>query len=107
MVSAQQARSYGSHGANAFAQPLTRPIPVAPPRAHAIPRSRRREYQAWMSILIMGCGLLLALGVLSLYGRICQTSEINRRVYLNSQLKLAYQRGEEITLRRAKAETDA
>ena len=107
MVSAQRVPTYASHGATALAQPLSRPIPVAPPRVRAIPRSRRREYQAWMSVLIMGCGLLLSLGVLSLYGRICQTREINRRVFLNSQLKLAHQRGEELTVRQAKSETDA
>ena len=102
MVSAQRAPSYPTHGATALAQPLRRP-----PSARPMPRSRRRAYQAWMSLLIMGSGLLLTLGVLSLYGRICQTREINRRVYLNGQLRLASQRGEELTLRRAKFETDA
>ena len=107
MVSAQRVPSYPSRSAAVLAQPLSRPIPAVPPRVRAVPRSRRREYQAWMSVLIVGCGLLLALGVLSLYGRICQTREINRRVYLNGQLKLAHQRAEELTLRRAKSETDA
>lgn len=72
-----------------------------------MPRSRRREYQAWMTLLVVASGLLLALGVLSLYGRICQTREINRRSTLSNQLAIAKQRGEELTLRRARAENDS
>jgi hypothetical protein len=60
-----------------------------------------------MTVLIVASGLLLVLGVLSLYGRICQTREINRRSYLNAQVKLERQRSEELTLRRARTETDA
>jgi hypothetical protein len=107
MVTAEKQRSFTSPvSANALAQPLRRPAPTAPPRERAIPRSRRREYQATMTALIVASGLLLALGVLSLYGRICQTREINRRSYLNAQLKLERQRAEELTLRRARSEND-
>ena len=59
-----------------------------------------------MTLLIAASGLLLALGVLSLYGRICQTKEINRRSTLNGMMKVAKQRSEEITLRAASAEND-
>jgi hypothetical protein len=108
MVTAQRQRLVIPHPpASALAAALKRPEPAAPPRVRAIPKSRRREYQAWMTLLIAGSGLLLALGVLSLYGRIIQTQEINRRSNLNVQLKVAKQRSEEITLQRATLETDA
>ena|ERR1051326_4748998 len=108
MVTAQRQRLIIPHGtAGAPAPVLRRPAPAAPPRERVIPRSRRREYQAWMTLLVAGSGLLLALGVLSLYGRICQTQEINRRSNLNAAWKVATQRSEEIELRRAQVENDA
>ena len=83
MVTAQRQRLVLPHSpASAPSQrapALKRPAPAIPPRERAVPRSRRREYQAWMTLLVAASGLLLALGVLSLYGRICQTQEINRR----------------------------
>jgi hypothetical protein len=59
-----------------------------------------------MSVLIVASGLFLALGILSLYGRICQTKEINRRSKLKAELRLAEQKSEEIALRRASEEND-
>lgn len=105
MVTAQRHRLVTSHP-TALAQPLKRTAPAPAPRVYVMPRSRRREYQAWMTLLVMASGLLLGLGVLSLYGRICQTSEINRRSSLNSQLKLARQRAGELTLLKAQAQND-
>ena len=72
-----------------------------------MPRSRRREYQAMMTALIVASGLLLALGVLSLYGRICQTREINRRSLLTFEMKVERQHSEELTLSRARSENDS
>ena len=107
MVTAQRQQLVIPHSrASALAPAHKRPEPASPPRVRAIPKSRRREYQAWMTLLVAASGLLLALGVLSLYGRICQTQEINRRSVLNGQLKVAKQRSEEITLHRAIIETD-
>ncbi len=105
MVTAQRQRVV-SPRASAPAPALKRPEPAMPPRERAVPKSRRREYQAWVTLLVAASGLLLALGVLSLYGRICQTQEINRRSRLNAQLKVAKQRSEELTLLRARAESD-
>ncbi len=108
MVTAQRQQLVLPHTpASALAPALKRPASATPPRESAIPRSRRKEYQAWMTLLIAASGLLLALGVLSLYGRICQTKEINRRSALNARLKVAKQRGEEVTLRRAMVESDS
>lgn len=108
MVTAQRQRLVIPHpSASALAPALRRPEPAAPPRVRSIPKSRRREYQAWMTLLIAASGLLLALGVLSLYGRIIQTQEINRRSNLNAQMKVAKQKGEEITLLRSKTEDDS
>ena len=104
MVTAQRQQLVIPHSRSSA--PALRPEPASPPRERAIPKSRRREYQAWMALLVAASGLLLALGVLSLYGRICQTQEINRRSTLNAQLKVAKQRSEEITLKRAMIETD-
>ncbi len=107
MVTAQRNRYVTSRtSVTALAPALRRDVPIPVIRERAMPRSRRREHQAWMSLLIVASGLLLALGILSLYGRICQTSEINRRGYLNSQLKLAHQRDGELTLSRATSEND-
>jgi len=79
---------------------------MPPPQPRAIPKSRRREHQAVMTLLIVFSGLFLALGVLSLYGQICQTKEINRRSALNSQIQIATQRAEELALQRARTEND-
>jgi hypothetical protein len=107
MVTAQRQRFVSSHStALALAPDLRRSAPAPLPQTRAMPKSRRREYQAWMSLLIMASGLLLALGVMSLYGRICQTSEINRRCKLNNELKVAKHLAGELTLLRAKAEAD-
>ena len=106
MVTAQRNRLPASRlPAQAIAPALRRVAPPAP-RERAVPKSRRRDYQAWMTLLVVASGLFLALGVLSLYGRICQTQEINRRSVLNSKLAVAKQRGEELTLQRARAESD-
>jgi hypothetical protein len=59
-----------------------------------------------MTLLIVASGFMLAFGVLSLYGRICQTSEINRRCSLNVQLRVAQLRGEGLTMQRAQSEND-
>jgi hypothetical protein len=106
MVTAQRYQLVAPRSAVVAATPLRAPAPAARPQSRTMPRSRRREYQAWMTLLIMASGLLLALGMLSLYGRICQTREINRRGLLKAELKVALQRGGELTLLRAQSETD-
>ena len=107
MVTAQRHRLATPHAPSyPAANPLRRPAPTPAPRERVAPRSRRREYQAWMSVLIVASGLFLALGILSLYGRICQTKEINRRSKLKTELRLAEQKSEEIALRRASEEND-
>ena len=105
MVTAQRQQYQSSYSA-ALAPALGRPEAAPDLRLRAIPKSRRREYQAWMTLLIMFSGLLLTLGVLSLYGRICQTSEINRKSTLTSQLKIADQRAQELALQRAATQND-
>lgn len=107
MVTANRHRLVNAHPNYSVVTPaLRRPTPVVSPRQRAVPRSRRRESQAWMTLLILASGLLLALGLLSLYGRICLTREINRRGSLNAQLKLARQREGELTLERARTDND-
>lgn len=107
MVTAQRQPYVSTHAtALALAPSLRRPIPAEQPQVRPMPRSRRREYQAWMTLLIVASGFMLAFGVLSLYGRICQTSEINRRCSLNVQLRVAQLRGEGLTMQRAQSEND-
>jgi len=107
MVTAQRHRLATPHTPSYTAvYPLRRPAPDPAPRERPVPKSRRREYQAWMSVLIVASGLFLALGILSLYGRICQTKEINRRSQLKAEMRLAEQKSEEIALRRASEEND-
>ncbi|HLJ57077.1 MAG TPA: hypothetical protein VKT77_18715 [Chthonomonadaceae bacterium] len=105
MVTAQRQLAMPHPGS--LAPALKRPMPAPPPRVGVVPKSRRRLHQAWMTMLVIASGLVLSLGILSLYGRICQTQEINRRSALYTQLNVAKQRGGELTLQRAKAESDA
>jgi hypothetical protein len=110
MVTARQPSPYAPRtGTSALAKPLRRtmPVPETIPISRPMPKSRRREYQAWMTLLIMASLLFLALGVFSLYGRICQTREINRRSSLNALLKQEKHRQEELTLKKTQIETDS
>lgn len=110
MVTARHDGVYGSRGATALAaRPQRKIAPATPqtlPVSRPMPRSRRREYQAWITLLIAASLLFLALGIFSLYGRICQTKEINRRSSLNAMLKQARHHQQELNLKINQIEAD-
>ena len=110
MIYAQnsEARSYGA--ASNSPQPLKKsvsPLPVVTPATRAVPRARGVHARTTITFVVGGVGLVLTLGLLTVYGRMCETREANRHESLVSELRAEQQLTDDLTLQAAKFNTDA
>lgn len=112
MVSAQKQLDYRyqtNAAARAAALPARQPVVEQAPVTSARTRtsqSNARHDRAVVATTICTCGVALSMGILSLYGQICQTREANEQHRLLAELKIVRQKAEELTVRNAKFDTE-